>query len=81
MKRLYDVYGDQMIEYVSSKVNPDYFYGEDAVVAEEEDMKVYDKNDVSKVLDDDSFKGDFGYKKRMMTLINYCKRSKKISRR
>jgi len=62
MKRLYDVYGDQMIEYVSSKVNPDYFYGEDAVVAEEEDMKVYDKNDVSKVLDDNSFKGDFGYK-------------------
>ena len=35
---------------------------EEEVVSEVEDMKVYDKNEVSKALDDDSLKGAFGYK-------------------
>ena len=64
IKRLYDIYGEKLYDYISdySSGEGDSIEFEDAVVAEEEDMKVYDKNDVSKALDDDSYKGTFGYK-------------------
>lgn len=78
IKRLYDVYGQQMFDYISEfdndtlGIDPAFFekYKKDdeieiedeTVMGEEEDLKVYDKSDVSKVLDDSAYEGSFGYK-------------------
>jgi hypothetical protein len=65
IKRLYDVYGQQMFDYISDNYeggDMDIEVEDEVVMGEEEDLKVYDKSDVSKVLDDDAFNGSFGYK-------------------
>jgi len=81
IKRLFSVYGNEMIEYIRKEISPEYSYDEEeegfeeyegpdnsydeeeeVVMGEVEDMKVYDKNDVSQTLDDESYKGTFGYK-------------------
>ena len=65
IKRLYDVYGQQMFDYISDNYDGggdvDVKIEDEVVMGEEEDLKVYNKSDVSKVLDDDAFTGSFGY--------------------
>ena len=65
IKKLYDVYGQQMFDYISDNYDGgdvDVEIEDEVVMGEEEDLKVYDKSDVSKVLDDAAFSGSFGYK-------------------
>jgi len=65
IKRLHKLYGDDIYKWLPSQspvMDNWEFEEEEEVVSEVEDMKVYDKNEVSKALDDDSLKGAFGYK-------------------
>jgi len=65
IKRLHKLYGDDIYKWLPSQspvMDNWEFEEEEEVVSEVEDMKVYDKNEVSKELDDDSLKGAFGYK-------------------
>ena len=71
IKRLYGVYGQQMFDYISQNLStPDIdvevadeeIVVDEGVMGEEEVVTVYDKSNVSKVLDDEDFKGEFGYK-------------------